>query len=109
MAEVEIRPYDVVDYLRNDEDLAAYLEAALEATIDEGEPMWVTIALGNIARAKGGMSKLARETGLSREHLYRALSEAGNPEFATVLKVVKALGLQLQVKPASAPTQTPSA
>ena len=67
--------------------MAAYLEAALE----EGDPALVAAALGDIARAKG-MAQIARETGLGRESLYKALSPEGNPEFATVLKVVRALG-----------------
>jgi probable addiction module antidote protein len=71
--------------------MAAYLEAALE----DGDPALVAAALGDIARAKG-MADIARETGLGRESLYKALSPEGNPEFATVLKVVKALGLRLR-------------
>lgn len=73
--------------------MAAYLEAALE----DGDPMLVTAALGDIARAKG-MSELARATGLGRESLYKALSAEGNPEFATVLKVIRALGLKLHAE-----------
>ena len=70
--------------------MAAYLEAALE----DGDPAVVAAALGDIARASG-MSAIAREAGLGRESLYKALSPGGNPEFATVLKVVRALGLRL--------------
>jgi len=70
--------------------MAAYLEAALE----DGDPALIAAALGDIARAKG-MSQIARETGLGRESLYKALSPDGNPEFSTVLKVVRALGLRL--------------
>jgi probable addiction module antidote protein len=77
--------------------MAAYLEAALE----EGDPALVAAALGDIARAKG-MTQVARETGLGRESLYKALSAAGNPEFATVMKVVAALGLKLHATPAGA-------
>jgi len=73
------------------EDMAAYLEAAL----DEGDPSLIAAALGDIARAKG-MTAIARDTGLGRESLYKALSTEGNPEFATVLKVVRALGLKLR-------------
>ena len=80
--------------------MAAYLEAALE----EGEPALVAAALGDIARAKG-MTQVAREAGLGRESLYKALSPAGNPEFATILKVVAALGLQLHATPAVAKTE----
>ena len=75
--------------------MALYLQAALE----EGDPGLVAAALGDIARAKG-MSQIARETGLGRESLYKALSPEGNPEFSTVLKVIKALGLQLHAQPA---------
>jgi probable addiction module antidote protein len=91
----ETRRWDVVENLRSDEEIAAYLDAALE----DGEPSVVAAALGDIARAKG-MSQLARDTGLGRESLYRALSAEGNPEFATVMKVVKALGLKLSAQPA---------
>ena len=89
--------WDPADHLVTDEDMAAYLEAALE----EGEPALVAAALGDIARAKG-MTHVAREAGLGRESLYKALSPAGNPEFATILKVVAALGLQLHAAPAVA-------
>ncbi len=82
--------WDSAQYLQTDEDIAAYLDAVLE----EEDPALVTHALGVIARAKG-MSQIARETGLGRESLYKALSAEGNPEFATVLKVIKALGLRL--------------
>lgn len=85
------RAWDVVEHLETKEDMAAYLEAALE----DGDPVLVAAALGDIARAKG-MADIARETGLGRESLYKALSPEGNPEFATVLKVVKALGLRLR-------------
>ncbi|MFZ5723400.1 MAG: addiction module antidote protein [Pseudomonadota bacterium] len=89
------RPFDVVDYLKTDADLQAYLDAALE----EDDPALFAAALGDIARAKG-MSQLARDTGLGRESLYKALSAEGNPELATVFKVVRALGLKLHVGPA---------
>jgi probable addiction module antidote protein len=75
--------------------MAAYLDVALE----EGDPALVVAILGDIARAKG-MSQIAREAGLGRESLYKALSTSGNPEFATILKVVRALGLQLHVQAA---------
>ena len=87
--------WDPAEHLRTEEEIVAYLEAALE----EGEPMLVAAALGDIARAKG-MAKVAREAGLGRESLYKALSPSGNPEFATILKVVAALGLQLHAAPA---------
>lgn len=82
--------YDTAEFLKTDEEMAMYLDACLE----EGDPPLIAHALGVIARARG-MSQLARETGISREGLYRALSSDGNPEFATILKVVRALGFRL--------------
>ena len=90
MAKAPTLRWDVVEHPETEEDLAAYLEAALE----EGEPTIIAAALGDMARAKG-MAHIARETGLGRESLYKALSPEGNPEFATVLKVLRALGLRL--------------
>jgi probable addiction module antidote protein len=87
---VKTTKWDVVDYLKTDKDMANYLEAAIE----DGDPALISAALGDIARAKG-MSQVARKAGLGRESLYKALSPNGNPEFATILKVVKALGLRL--------------
>lgn len=87
--------WDAAEHLNSEADMALYLQAALE----EGDPALVAAALGDIARAKG-MSQIARETGLGRESLYKALSPEGNPEFSTVLKVIKALGLQLHAQPA---------
>ena len=83
-------PWDPAEHLKTEEDMAAYLEAALE----ESDPVLVAAALGDIARAKG-MTQVAREAGLGRESLYKALSPAGNPEFATILKVMKALDLKI--------------
>ena len=97
MANTVTTPWDPADHLKTDEDMAAYLEAALE----EGDPALVAAALGDIARAKG-MTQVARDAGLGRESLYKSLSPAGNPEFATILKVVSALGLQLHAAPAGA-------
>ncbi len=94
---IETRPWDVVEHLETAEDMAAYLEAALE----DGDIAVVVAAVGDIARAKG-MAQIARDAGLGRESLYKALSTTGNPEFATVLKVVRALGLQLHVQAAQA-------
>jgi len=93
---VESRPWDVVEHLETEEDMAAYLDAALE----DGDMGVVVAALGDIARAKG-MAQIARDAGLGRESLYKALSTTGNPEFATVLKVVQALGLQFHVQVAT--------
>ena len=89
-AKIKTRPWDAVEHLTTEKDMAAYLEAALE----DDDSALVTTALGDIARAKG-VSEIARETGLGRESLYKALSPDGNPEFSTVLKVVRALGLRL--------------
>jgi probable addiction module antidote protein len=90
-------PYDVADQLRTPDEMAAYLDAWLTEAPDD--VAGIARALGDIARAKG-MSKVARDSGLSRESLYKALSEDGNPSLATVLKVAKALGLQLHAKAA---------
>ncbi|MDD5387880.1 MAG: putative addiction module antidote protein [Gallionellaceae bacterium] len=93
------RPYDAAEYLEAEEDMAAYLDAAME----DGDPRVIASALGAIARARG-MTQVAKDAGLGRESLYRALSDEGNPEFATVMKVIKALGLKLR-----ADTITPQA
>ena len=90
MAKLKTQLWDMAEHLETKEDMAAYLEAALE----DGDPKLVTAVLGDIARSKG-MAKIAQETGLGRESLYKALSNEGNPEFATVLKVLQALGLRL--------------
>ena len=90
MAKTKTRPWDAAEHLKTDEDMAAYLEAALE----DGDPALVSAALGDIARGKG-MTDIARETGLGRESLYQALSPERNPELSTLLRVVKALGLRL--------------
>lgn len=95
MAKTKTLPWDAAEYLNTEQEMAAYLEAALE----EGEPALVAAALGDIARARG-MTQLARETGLGRESLYKALSPTGNPEFSTIMKVVQALGLRLHASAA---------
>ena len=92
---LETRPWDASEHLETEEDMVAYLDAALE----DGDAALVVAALDDIARAKG-MSQIAREAGLGRESLYKALSTTGNPEFATILKVVRALGLQFHVQAA---------
>jgi probable addiction module antidote protein len=90
-------PYDVAEQLRTPEEMAAYLDAwFVEAPEDAAG---IARALGDIARAKG-MSQVARDAGLSRESLYKALSESGNPSFATILKVARALGVRLHAEPA---------
>jgi probable addiction module antidote protein len=88
-------PYDVAEQLRTPDEMAAYLDAWLAEAPDD--VAGIARALGDIARAKG-MSQVARDTGLSRESLYKALSENGNPSFATVLKIAKALGLRLHAQ-----------
>lgn len=84
--------YDVVDHLRTPADMAAYLEAWLAEAPDDAAG--IARALGDIARARG-MTRVARDAGLSRESLYRALGKNGNPSFATVLKVARAVGVRL--------------
>ena len=93
----EKQPWDVVDHLETQEDMAAYLDAAL----DDGDMGVILAALGDIARAKG-MTQVASDAGLGCESLYKALTTTGNPEFSTVLKVMRALGLQLHVHSAKA-------
>ena len=90
---IETYVWDVAEHLETEEDMAAYLEAALE----DGDIAVIVAALGDIARAKG-MAQIARDAGLGRASLYKALSPSGNPEFATVIKVVRALGLQFHVE-----------
>jgi probable addiction module antidote protein/putative addiction module killer protein len=92
MGKTKTIPWDAADSLKTDEDIVHYLEAVFE----DGDAALVTAALGDIARAKG-MSQIARDAGLGRESLYKALSPDGNPEFAIVLKVIRALGLKLKV------------
>lgn len=87
------RKWDPTEHLESNEDMVAYLEAALL----EGDSSLVAAALGDIARARG-MTEVARKAGLGRESLYKALSPEGNPEFATILKVVRALGLELHAR-----------
>ena len=87
--------WDSAEYLKTDEDIQLYLEACIEEAGDD--PAFIVHALGVIARAKN-MSQLARETGLTREGLYKAFSPEGNPTFTTVAKVAKALGLQITVQ-----------
>lgn len=94
MAKLQTYAWDASDHLETKEDIVAYLEAALE----DGDPSLVTAALGDVARSRG-MTTIAREAGLGRESLYKALSTEGNPEFSTVVKVLQALGLRLQVVP----------
>jgi probable addiction module antidote protein len=92
MMEIKTAPYDVAEFLETPEEMAAYLEACIQES--DGDAAFIAKALGDIARAKG-MTQIARETGLSRESLYKALSGDRSPSFETVLKVISALGLQL--------------
>jgi len=94
MDAIKLRKWDSAEHLQTDEDMALYLEACLEEAGDDAA--FIAKALGTIARAKG-MTQLANETGLGRESLYKALSGEGNPSFATILKVVNALGMRLHV------------
>ena len=90
--EIKTRPYDVAETLRTPDEMAAYLEARIEEA--NGDAAFIAKALGDIARAQG-MTEIARQTGLSRESLYKALSGERSPSFDTVLKVISALGLNL--------------
>ncbi|BCT31149.1 addiction module antidote protein [Pseudomonas protegens] len=89
--------FDAAEYLKTPEDMVAYLDACFEE--DAGDGKLIRAALNDIARARG-MTQIARDTGLGRESLYKALGSQGNPEFATIIKVMKALGLKLHVSPA---------
>lgn len=95
MAKIKTQRWDAADYLKTKHDMVAYLAAAFE----DGDPALIAAALGDIARAKG-MTKVARETGLSRENLYKALSAEGKPEFSTIMKVAKALGITIHAEAA---------
>lgn len=97
MAKIKVRKWDSAEHLKTDEDIALYLDACLEEAGDD--PAFIAKALGNVARARG-MSQLARDTGLGRESLYKALSGEGNPSFATILKVIHALGVKLHAQTA---------
>jgi probable addiction module antidote protein len=92
---LETTPWNVQDHLQTPEECALYLEAVLAEAGDD--PTFVAKAIGDVARARG-MSQIARDAGITREGLYKALSEDGNPSFGTVLKVLSALGLRLHVE-----------
>ena len=91
----ELLKWDSADHLKTRDDIAAYLEAAFE----DGDPALITHALGVVARSEG-MTEVAKQAGLTRASLYKALSADGHPEFATVLKVIQALGLRMTVEAA---------
>jgi len=99
MAKIKLKKWDSAEHLKTDEDMVQYLEACLEEAGDDAA--FIAKALGTIARAKG-MTQLANETGLGRESLYKALSGEGNPSFATILKVMTALGIKLHAEKAHA-------
>jgi probable addiction module antidote protein len=89
--------FDAADYLKTDEDIAAYLDASAEG----GDAATIAIALGTVARARN-VSQLARDTGMTREGIYKALSPDGNPGFATVVKVARAMGFDVAFRPRAA-------
>jgi probable addiction module antidote protein len=97
MKRTRTRRYDVAEHLRTPEEMAAYLEAALEEA--GGDAAFIAKAIGDAARARG-MSRVARDAGLSRESLYKALSGERSPDFDTILKVLAALGLRLRAEAA---------
>ena len=96
MGKTKTTKYDVAEHLRTPEEMAAYLEACFEES--DGDASFIAKALGDIARAKG-MTQVARDAGLSRESLYKALSGERTPSFDTILKVIKALGIELHAAP----------
>jgi probable addiction module antidote protein len=99
MSKVKTRPWDSAEHLKTEDDIAEYFEACLQEGGDD--PAFIAHALGVIARARG-MSEVARDAGVSREGLYKALSGEGNPSFDTILRVITALGLQLHATKAHA-------
>jgi probable addiction module antidote protein len=107
MAKTITTKYDVSEHLRSPEEMAAYLEACIEEA--NGDAAFIAKALGDIARARG-MSQVARDAGLSRESLYKALSGERSPGFDTILKVMDALGLKLHTEAVyrAGPTARPS-
>lgn len=99
---IKTTKWDVTEFLDNEKRIALFLEAVFE----DGAPTLITAALGDIARARG-MTAMAKETGITREALYRALSKDGRPEFNTIIKVLKSFGLRLAVRPAKNPATRP--
>jgi probable addiction module antidote protein len=91
-----VRRFDAADYLRDEADIAAYLEAAAAG----GDPKVLATALGAVARARG-MTQIARKVGVTREALYRSLSAQGNPELKTLTRVLKAVGMRIAIQPAA--------
>lgn len=99
-ASKSFKPYRAADYLQSPEEAAEYLNAAIE----DGHPAVLLMALRNVADSTGGMSHLSRETGLTRESLYKALSEDGNPRLSSLDAILRAMGLKLNVQPLSPDT-----
>ncbi len=97
MTTLKLRKWDSAEHLKSEEDIALYLETSFEEAGDDAA--FIAKALGNVAKARG-MTQLAKECGLGRESLYKALSGEGNPSFATILKVLKSLNLELHVSKA---------
>ena len=93
---LKTRPFDAAEYLEDDEAIVEYLEEAMKIAMEDSDPSFLAVALGTVARARG-MSQIAKDAGLSRESLYKALGAEGNPEFGTVLRVIQALGLKLSI------------
>lgn len=93
---IKTTAWDASEHLDSEEMIFAYMNAAFE----DGDPALVAAALGDIARARG-MTQIAKAAGVSRESLYRALSAEGNPEFGTIMRVMKAMGLHMSIEPAS--------
>jgi len=91
-------PYDSAEYLEDDQAIAEYLEEAMKIAMEDSDPAFLAHALGIVARARG-VSQIAKDAGISRESLYKALGAEGNPDFGTVLKVLQTLGLKLSIKP----------
>lgn len=91
-SKVKLKKWDSAEHINTEEDVVAYLDAALE----DGDPALIAMVLGNIARSKG-MAIVAKKSGLGRESLYKALSKGGHPKLETILKVVHALGMKLKV------------
>lgn len=98
MSKIKTRPFDMANYLGSEEEIAEYLRQVLE----DGDPCELAAALGDVARARG-MTQLARDTGLSRESLYKSLSGERAPSSDTLLKVIRALGFHLTIEPVEQP------
>lgn len=97
MAKVKTTPFDAADYLKTYDDVALYLETAIEEAFAEGDETVIAAAIGTVARARANMSQLARETDISRDGLYRAFSADGNPTLKTLIPVLKQLGFRLSI------------